>query len=40
MPSGHLGLQIMRERAEAIGAELVIETSPTDGTTVTVTVTP
>ncbi len=40
VPSGHLGLQIMRERAEAIGAELVIETSPTDGTTVTVTVTP
>jgi len=30
----------MRERAEAIGAELLIETSKTDGTTVTVTVTP
>ncbi len=40
VPSGHLGLQIMRERAEAIEAELTIETSPTDGTAVTVTVTP
>ncbi|WP_083914571.1 sensor histidine kinase [Ilumatobacter nonamiensis] len=39
VPSGHLGLQIMRERAEAIGAELVIE-SGDDGTTVTVTVAP
>jgi len=39
VPSGHLGLQIMRERAEAIGAELCIETG-SDGTTVTVTVGP
>lgn len=37
VPSGHLGLQIMRERAEAIGADLTIE-SDGDGTTVTVTV--
>lgn len=39
VPSGHLGLRIMRERAEAIGATISIE-SGTDGTTVMVTVTP
>ncbi len=39
VPSGHLGLQIMRERAETIGAELEID-SGDDGTTVTVTVSP
>lgn len=38
VPSGHLGLQIMRERADAIGARLEVE-SDSDGTTVTVTVT-
>ncbi|HUS42725.1 MAG TPA: PAS domain-containing protein [Ilumatobacteraceae bacterium] len=31
---GHFGLRIMRERAEAIGADLQIETSPDSGTTV------
>jgi PAS domain S-box-containing protein len=40
VPSGHLGLQIMRERAEAVGAVLEIDGRSMDGTTVTVTVTP
>jgi len=31
---GHFGLRIMRERADAIGADLQIETSPDSGTTV------
>ena len=36
--AGHLGLQIMRERAEAIGAEFEVESEPGEGTTITVTV--
>jgi len=31
----HLGLNIMRERAEAIGAQLTIQSQPDQGTTVT-----
>ncbi len=38
VPGGRLGLQIMRERAEAVGAEVSIESEPGEGTTVTVTV--
>jgi signal transduction histidine kinase len=38
VPGGHLGLRIMRERAEVIGAELEIESAPDEGTVVTVTV--
>jgi len=34
--AGHLGLGIMRERAAAIGATLVIDSAPGQGTTVTV----
>ncbi len=37
---GHLGLQIMRERAEKVGASLAIESAPEQGTIVTVTVPP
>ena len=37
VPSGHLGLQIMRERAEAVGAHLEIDSGAARGTTVTVT---
>jgi signal transduction histidine kinase len=33
----HLGLAIMRERAAAIGASLIIESQPGHGTSVTVT---
>ena len=33
---GHFGLSIMRERAEAIGAELILETEPESGTEITV----
>jgi PAS domain S-box-containing protein len=33
VPGGHLGLQIMGERAEAIGAELSVTSSPGQGTT-------
>ncbi|HET9666589.1 MAG TPA: ATP-binding protein, partial [Desertimonas sp.] len=33
---GHLGLSIMRERAEAIGAELVLRAAPGHGTDLTV----
>jgi PAS domain S-box-containing protein len=33
---GHFGLSIMRERAEAIGAEFSLETEPGDGTEITV----
>lgn len=40
VPSGHLGLQIMRERAEAVGAELVVDGQFGGGTSVTVTVVP
>jgi signal transduction histidine kinase len=32
VPAGHMGLNIMRERAQAIGAELTIESSPARGT--------
>lgn len=32
VPPGHLGLSIMRERAEAVGAELVVTTAPGYGT--------
>ncbi len=39
VPSGHLGLQIMRERAESVGARLDIQSCAARGTTVTVTVT-
>ena len=34
--SGQLGLGIMRERAESIGADLRIESAPGQGTTVSV----
>jgi signal transduction histidine kinase len=37
VPSDHLGLGIMRERAETIGAELCILSQPGRGTEVTVT---
>jgi two-component system nitrate/nitrite sensor histidine kinase NarX len=33
---GHFGLSIMRERAEAIGAEFTLETEPEGGTEITV----
>jgi two-component system nitrate/nitrite sensor histidine kinase NarX len=33
---GHFGLSIIRERAEAIGAELSLETEPGGGTEITV----
>jgi signal transduction histidine kinase len=32
VPADHLGLNIMRERAQAIGAELTIKTQPGHGT--------
>jgi nitrate/nitrite-specific signal transduction histidine kinase len=35
-----MGLQIMRERAAAIGADLAVVSSPNDGTSVTVAWTP
>jgi signal transduction histidine kinase len=35
---GHVGLQVMRERAAAIGAQLTVESSPRGGTRVVVTV--
>jgi PAS domain S-box-containing protein len=34
--AGHFGLSIMRERAQAIGAELTLETEPGEGTEITV----
>ena len=34
--AGHFGLSIMRERAEAIGAEFTLETEPEGGTEITV----
>ena len=37
VPPGHLGIGIMRERAEAVGACLEIESEPDQGTKVTVT---
>lgn len=33
VPGGHLGLQIMRERAEAVGAKLSVTSAPGQGTT-------
>ena len=39
VPGGRMGLQIMRERAEAVGAEINIQSSIGEGTTITVTVT-
>jgi signal transduction histidine kinase len=35
-PPDHLGLQSMRERAEAIGAQLTITSRPQSGTTIAV----
>ncbi len=32
IPAGHLVVQIMRERAEQVGAALVIDSSPGEGT--------
>jgi signal transduction histidine kinase len=37
VPAGRHGLDIMRERAESIGAQLSIESAPGDGTPVMVT---
>jgi PAS domain S-box-containing protein len=37
IPAGHLGIGIMRERAQKIGATLQIESEPGDGTLVVVT---
>jgi PAS domain S-box-containing protein len=34
IPGGHLGLRIMRERAEAVGASLTVTSAPGQGTTV------
>ena len=39
-PSGQLGLGIMRERADAVGAALDLRSAPGQGTTVTVTWSP
>jgi two-component system nitrate/nitrite sensor histidine kinase NarX len=36
IPPDHLGVGIMRERAEVIGAELVIDSEPGRGTEVSV----
>jgi signal transduction histidine kinase len=36
VPSEHMGLEIMRERAAGIGADLTIKSQPGDGTTVAV----
>ncbi|MBV9577178.1 MAG: GAF domain-containing sensor histidine kinase [Chloroflexi bacterium] len=36
VPAGHMGLQIMRERAAAIGAKLVVSSAPGEGTRVTI----
>jgi signal transduction histidine kinase/ligand-binding sensor domain-containing protein len=40
VPPDHLGLKIMRERAEAIGAELSIYSEPGEGTQISITWTP
>lgn len=40
IPSGHFGLKIMRERAEAIGARVSIYSEPDQGTQITITWTP
>jgi signal transduction histidine kinase len=34
VPSGHFGVAIMRERAEAVGADVAVESCPGTGTTV------
>ena len=34
VPKGHLGLAIMHERADSIGAELEVVSAPGSGTTV------
>ncbi len=36
IPSGHYGLSMMRERAEAVGAQLIITSQPGNGTEITV----
>jgi two-component system nitrate/nitrite sensor histidine kinase NarX len=36
IPSGHLGLEIMAERADLINANLIVDSSPNQGTEVTV----
>jgi nitrate/nitrite-specific signal transduction histidine kinase len=38
VPAGHLGLIIMRERADAVGAKLDISSSPGGGTDVRLSV--
>jgi signal transduction histidine kinase len=40
VPAGHLGLMIMRERAESIGAGLVVDASPGNGTALVLRVEP
>jgi PAS domain S-box-containing protein len=40
VPGGRMGLHIMRERAEAVGADITIESTIGEGTTVTVMVEP
>ena len=37
VPPDHLGLKIMRERAEVIGAELSVYSEPGEGTQISVT---
>jgi len=37
IPGGHLGLEIMKERAESIGADLTIVSQPGEGTTLRLT---
>ena len=36
IPPGHMGISIMKERAQAIGAEFTLETEPGEGTEITV----
>jgi signal transduction histidine kinase len=40
VPAGHLGMRIMRERAGAVGADLQVESSPGQGTTLRLRVEP
>jgi two-component system nitrate/nitrite sensor histidine kinase NarX len=35
-PSGHYGLAMMRERAEAVGAELIVSSRPAQGTQISI----
>jgi signal transduction histidine kinase len=35
-PSGHYGLNIMRERAESVGAELLVSSRPRSGTEIVI----